>query len=76
MLDPAAFPAQGLPGVPDDPGGLTWEQLTGTVSAALAYGGCVGASMTIYDPDQDPSGDCARRIVQAVREIDAARSVR
>jgi arginase len=76
VLDPVAFPAQGLPDVPDDPGGLTWDQLTATVSAALAYGGCVGASMTIYDPDQDPAGDCARRIVRAVRDIDAARSVR
>jgi len=76
VLDPAGFPAQGLPDVPDDPGGLTWDQLTGTVAAALAYGGCVGASVAIYDPGQDPAGDCARRIVQAVRQIDAARSVR
>lgn len=76
VLDPAVFPAQGLPDVPDDPGGLTWDQLTGTVSAALAYGGCVGASMTIYDPGQDPDGDCARRIVQAVRDINATRSGR
>jgi arginase len=67
VLDPAVFAAQGLPGGPDDPGGLTWDQLTGTVSAALAYGGCVGASITIYDPDQDPAGDDARRIVRAVQ---------
>jgi arginase len=76
VLDPAVFPAQGLPDFPDDPGGLTWDQLTATVSAVLAYGGCAGASITIYDPDQDPSGDCARRIVRAVREIDADRPVR
>jgi arginase len=69
VLDPVEFPAQGLPDVPDDPGGLTWEQLTSLVAAAVAYGGCAGASMTIYDPDQDPSGDCARRIVQAIHDL-------
>jgi arginase len=69
VLDPAVFPAQGLPDVPDDPGGLSWEQLVEVASAALRYGGCVGASMTIYDPDQDPDGACARRIVEAVREV-------
>ena len=74
VLDPVEFPAQGLPDVPDDPGGLTWDQLTSTVSAALAYGGCAGVSMTIYDPDQDPAGDCARRVVRAVRDIDAGRA--
>ena len=72
VLDPVVFPAQGLPGVPDDPGGLTWEQLTAVASAALAYGGCVGASMTIYDPDQDPDGACARRIVRTVAAAAAA----
>ena len=28
VLDPQAFAAQGLPGVADDPGGLSWQQLT------------------------------------------------
>ena len=71
VLDPDEFRAQGLPGVPDDPGGLTWEQLTSLVAAVLAYGGCVGASMTIYDPDQDPTGADARRIIQAIRTLTA-----
>ena len=69
VLDPVVFPAQGLPGVPDDPGGLTWDELTGVVSAALAYGGCAGASMTIYDPDQDPDGTCAHQILQAISRV-------
>lgn len=73
VLDPVVFPAQGLPDVPDDPGGLDWSQLIEVTSAALAYGGCVGASITIYDPDQDPAGACARQIVQAVAEVAARR---
>ena len=37
--------------------------------AALAVGGCRGSSIAIYDPDQDPGGGDARRIVQLVRDL-------
>ena len=40
VLDPAEFPAQGLPDVEDEPGGLTWDQLTDLVMALF---GSLGA---------------------------------
>ena len=45
VLDPAVFPAQGLPGVPDEPGGLTVEQLTVLVLTAVAMPECAGWSL-------------------------------
>jgi arginase len=64
VLDPAVFPAQGLPGVPDDPGGLTWPQLGDLASAALTVPGCTGLSVAIYDPEQDPGGAGAAEVVR------------
>jgi hypothetical protein len=43
--------------------------LTAALAAALGAGGCRGWSISIYDPDQDPQGDDARRIVQLVRDL-------
>lgn len=63
VLDPEVFAAQGLPDVPDDPGGLTWDQLHALVRAALETPGCLGLSLAIYDPDQDPDRSDARQIV-------------
>jgi arginase len=63
VLDPAVFPAQGLPGVPDDPGGLTWPQLGDVVRSALAVPRCIGLSVAIYDPQQDPGGAGAAEVV-------------
>jgi arginase len=63
VLDPAAFPAQGLPGVPDDPGGLTWPQLDDLALGALGVPRCIGLSLAIYDPEQDPGGAGAREVV-------------
>lgn len=69
VLDPLEFAAQGLPGVEDEPGGLTWAQLTDLVRAMLDSGSCVGASIAIYDPDQDEDGTGAGQIVTFVRTI-------
>jgi arginase len=58
--------------VPDDeeqPGGLDWAQLTELTAAAFACGGCAGWSIAIYDPEQDPDGTEARRIVQYVADV-------
>jgi arginase len=44
-------------------GGLDWAQLEAVTAAALAVPGCVGASLCIYNPDLDPDGRHARRIV-------------
>lgn len=71
VLDPVEFPAQGLPDFPDEPGGLTWAELTATLTAALSQGGCVGLSLAIYDPDQDPTREDAQRVVQLAAELAA-----
>lgn len=72
VLDPGEFVAQGLPGVEDEPGGLTWAQLTELLSTAVRAGGCTGASIAIYDPDQDPNGAEAEKIIQMVAEVTSA----
>ncbi|TFV55175.1 arginase family protein [Mycobacterium sp. PS03-16] len=69
VLDPREFAAQGLPDVPDEPGGLTWAQLSELADVVLRSGGCAGLSMVIYDPDQDPAGVDAARIVGFVRTL-------
>jgi arginase len=69
VLDHLEFAAQGLPDVEDEPGGLTWEQLTDLAHAMLDSGSCVGASIAIYDPDQDEDGTAAGQIVTFVRTI-------
>jgi arginase len=61
--------AQLVPGDEGTPGGLTWPQLTTTLTAALGVGGCRGLSVSIYDPDQDPDGSDARRIVELISEL-------
>ena len=72
VLEPAEFPAQGLPDVPDDPGGLTWPQLTELTTSVVGAGGCLGFSIAIYDPDQDPESRCAADIVRFVATTLAA----
>jgi arginase len=69
VLDPLVFPAQGLTDFEDEPGGLTWDQLTDLVHAMLDSGSCVGASVAIYDPDQDEDGTGAGQVVTFVRTI-------
>jgi arginase len=70
VLDPAEFGAQGLPDVDDEPGGLTWVELTDLVMALFTGPAfCIGASLAIYDPDQDPDGACAAQIVAFVRNV-------
>jgi arginase len=72
VLDPSVFSAQGLPDVEDEPGGLTWDQLTQALTVAVSSGGCVGMSIAIYDPDQDTDRSQAQRITSLVAEIAAA----
>ena len=69
VLDPVEFAAQGLPDVDDEPGGLTWDQLTTLLSTAAGAGGCAGWSLAIYDPDQDPDRSGARTVVELIRTI-------
>lgn len=76
VLDPLEFPAQGLPDVADEPGGLTWDQLTDLVVSLFgSRAHCVGASLAIYDPDQDHDRTDAANIVQFVRNALARRTL-
>jgi arginase len=61
--------SQRVPGDDETTGGLTWRQLEECLAAALAVRGCRGWSVAIYDPEQDPSGADARRIVQLVEQL-------
>lgn len=69
VLNPDEFKSQGVPGVEDEPGGLTWQQLTDLAVTAAGMDGCRGWSVAIYDPDQDLNRKDAARIVRFAREI-------
>jgi arginase len=69
VLDPKGFAAQGVPGAPGEPNGLSWEALTSVLTTAGGEGGCIGWSIAIYDPEQDPSRADALRIVRLVNEV-------
>jgi arginase len=45
------------------PGGLSWPELELITSAALRTPGLAGWNITIYNPDRDPDGSGAARIV-------------
>jgi arginase len=74
VLARSEFAACGAPGEPALAGGLTWSQLTEVVSEALRAGGCCGWSVAVYNPDLDPGGRAAVRIVELV--ADAFRALR
>ncbi len=69
VLDRAEFSACGAPGEVMLPGGLSWAELTELTSAALQAGGCRGWSLAVYNPDLDPAGQAAGRIVEFVADI-------
>ena len=69
VLDPEQFASQGVPGVADNPGGLTWPQLRFVLTAAVRAGTPVGLSVAIYDPDQDRAGQDAAQIVSTLASV-------
>ena len=69
VLSVREFAARGAPGEIELPGGLDWPQLSEVVRAALRAGGCRGWSIVIYNPDRDPDGGAARRIVRLVEDV-------
>ncbi len=46
------------------PGGLNWEQLEQLTKAAISSGKIIGCDLTIYNPDLDPDGIFAKRIIR------------
>jgi arginase len=69
VLSKDEFSACGDPGEPGMTGGLTWRQLTEIVAATLRVGGCRGWSVVVYNPDLDPDGRAASRIVEFVTDV-------
>lgn len=65
VLSIAALPAVDY----QQAGGLSWADLRELTAAALARGACVGASVTIYNPDLDPGERHAATIATFVRDL-------
>jgi arginase len=61
-LDVLATAALGAVDYPQ-PGGLGWEELEALAAVALGSPRLVGLDVTIYNPDLDPDGGGARRIL-------------
>ena len=63
-IDLDVLSSEALPAVDyEQAGGLSWSDLTALTGAALSVGGCLGATVTIYDPDLDPDRGHAPAIV-------------
>ena len=63
VLDGKEFRACGAAGDAAMPEGLTWAELTAITKTALQTDGCRGWSIGVYNPDLDPEGRDAHRIV-------------
>jgi arginase len=50
------------------PGGLSWEELSATLRAAMGTGKAVGLNVGIFNPALDPDGTIARRLVDCLVE--------
>ena len=68
VLDASEFRACGAADDPSMPQGLTWAQLTEVTRTALQTNGCTGWSVGVYNPDLDPDGREAQRIVAYIAD--------
>jgi arginase len=73
VLDGKEFSACGAAHDPSMPPGLTWAQLTAITKTALQAGGGRGWSVGVYNPDLDPDGREAKRVVAFLVEVMAGR---
>jgi arginase len=72
-IDLDASSTESLPVVDyQQPGGLSWEQLEALGKTAMSHGGIAGCDVTIYNPDIDPDGRLARRIVSFLGSLIAS----
>lgn len=77
VLSPDVFRSRDLPEPPEPPVGLDWAQLDDLLMAAADVPGCVGASITIYDPAHDEDGHDARQVAAlSGRLVDTVASAR
>jgi len=65
VLDPKFMPAVDSP----DPGGVNFDQLEDVLALALASPRIVGMEIDIYDPDLDPDGRYAGRLVAMIERV-------
>lgn len=65
VLDSAEMAAVDCPGTP----GLTSQSLVSVCRALFKHTRCCGITVTIYDPDLDPDGTAAERVVGIIGEI-------
>lgn len=72
VLDRTEFRACGAAGDPSMPQGLSWGHLTAITRKALHANECRGWSIGVYNPDLDPDGRDAKRVVSYL--TDAAQS--
>jgi arginase len=64
-VDLDVLSTESLPAVDyQQPGGINWEQLETLAKTAFSSGRIAGCNVTIYNPDMDPDGRHARRIVK------------
>jgi len=59
VLDPAVMPAVDAP----DPGGIAYAELELLISGLVSSPACLGAEITVFDPDYDTSGMYAAEVV-------------
>ena len=64
VLSPDWMPAVDSP----DPGGMTPAELTKLLKRGIRSKKCVGMEVTIYDPERDPTGRCAKLIVDVLSD--------
>jgi arginase len=64
VLDRQVMPAVDTP----EPGGLTYQELSGLLRALTAADLAVGVEVTIFDPDLDPDGHLAGELTGALVE--------
>lgn len=65
VMDQAIMPAVDCPGSP----GLSPECLIQILSSLVSSARCLGMTLTIYDPDRDPEGQCAAIIIEILRTL-------
>jgi arginase len=69
VLDRKEFRACGAASDVSMAEGLTWEELTSVTRTALWADGCRGWSIGVYNPDLDPEGRDAQRIVVYLADV-------
>ena len=65
VMDQAIMPAVDCPGSP----GLSPEYLVQILSPLVSSTGCLGMTLTIYDPDRDPTGRFGTTIIDILRAL-------